>query len=644
MEFERAIDEASTLLLFDRRSQQQLQEMVETAQPRSHDWYLIRLTQAAFAYYNAVDAQVWNIKGAITQAQRLLHEIKRFRKDRVFYTMALRLEVDLMLHLSTLHFEDGDKATAMQRLYNEEDEHALSICDTLLKNLPLILDPLPNAWYTSLIPLFPPFRDQVLNFYQDRIKENRVVVLSAVLRQIRQELVAASGVIQAKRYLADHTTKLSSPDKIRALLHTHVKEVGARLDNVMPSAISISADVSLPKGITMPMLEGALADMTRQIEEARSRKDMKGYTASILQQGILHFLSNHEADSVQSLVQTLQASAHIEPSDKKYRQFRHEEFSDIPFMIGTCYLRHSRSSKHDSPEQKSQLEKGVTGLLRAVQLEPNYHHAYSNLILSLDLLEDAGAGAIERLYLDSFGGDFTQINGTVYRNKAFMEYAKNANTPVPEVYKWLIISRFCLGGEQTHAKKMLQELKTLYLLNAHDFSASYINAYRSALRVRDEEFIADLGDDELHSAILFYIAHAFGSLSLQPGKDDDDLNLNYVNLDRAIELNADSMYFNNGNSSSRRLVETLGEIIEYSLSLSEKRWENINNTIGQRFQFYEDYLRQMKSYNLLKERLSTLGVENLLPELTVSETARLKMDGTITSDQRDRLRQRVEMT
>jgi hypothetical protein len=208
---------------------------------------------------------------------------------------------------------------------------------------------------------------------------------------------------------------------------------------------------------------------------------------------------------------------------------------------------------------------------------------------------------------------------------------------------WLIVSQFCMGGEQTHAKKMLQELKTLYILNAHEFSAAYLNEYRTALRMKDQEFVADLADDELHSAILFYIAHAYGSLSLSQATDEEDVGLNHANLDRSIELNSEALYFNGKNSSAVRLVDTQVQIIQFGLRRSERRWENINSTIGQRFQFYEDYLRLMKSYDLLKERVQNLNLTGLVPELSISSAARSKMSTTINAEQRERLQQRVTM-
>ena len=644
MEFEKAINDVSTLLLFDRRSQQQLQEMADAATPRTRDWYLIRLTQAAFAYYNAVEAGLWDVRGAIRQAGRILRDVKNFRQDRVFYALALRLEVDLLMHTSALAFQEADKREALQHLYNEGDERALSICDTLLKNFPPSLDPLPNAWYTSLIPIFPSFRDQVLVYYKDRIKENRIVPLAGILKQVQRELTIISGVIQAKRYLTKHTKTLRSTDKVKTLLLADVKAVAGRLEHVVPALLQISSDVSLPKGITGGMLDAAVAKMGRTVEEARAAKDMKKYTTSLMQEGILNFLKGDNPDVVKSLVQTLRVSEHIDPADKKFRQYRHKEFPDIPFMIGTSLLRHSRAQKPYSEEEQVLLRKSVTGLAQALVLQPTYHHAYINLMLALVLMGEQDTSDIEELYLQNFQRDFAQINGLAFRNRAFLEFTSNSNSVSPEFYKWLIISQFCMGGEQSHAKKMLQELKTLYILNAHEFSAAYLNEYRTALRMKDQEFVADLADDELHSAILFYIAHAYGSLSLSQDSNEEDISLNHTNLNRSIELNAEALYFNNKNSSAVRLVDTQVQIIQFGLRRSERRWENIKSTIGQRFQFYEDYLRLMKSYDLLKERMQNLNLTELVPELSVSSAAHSKMTSSINAEQRERLQQRVNMT
>ncbi|HUJ73898.1 MAG TPA: hypothetical protein VL359_03530, partial [bacterium] len=211
----------------------------------------------------------------------------------------------------------------------------------------------------------------------------------------------------------------------------------------------------------------------------------------------------------------------------------------------------------------------------------------------------------------------------------------------PESTRLMLLATFCEGGQLTKAKKMLQELKTLHVLGANDLAIEYHQTYRNALRMKDVEFIADIEDNALHSALLFYIAYAFTSRALVPGKYDSELNLDHDALDQGIELNAESLYFLAQNSSALRLVDTQVQILQYGMQRSERRWDGIANTMGQRFQYYEDHLRLEKSYKTLKERLTNLKLEHLVPELKISPVAASKMEGLITQAQRERLRQRV---
>jgi len=641
MQFERAIHDASTLFLFDRRSQQQLQEMAEAAAPRSRDRYLIRLSQAAFLYYNSLEAGSFNMRGAIRQALGILKEVKRFREDRSFYTIALRLEVDLLLHASRLTYEETDRAERMAHLFNEEDSQALLICETLLKNLPVNLDPMPNSWYTSLIPLFPPYRDQVLRFYADRVKDNRIEALQLILKQIRAELVTIAGIIQTKKFLVEESPNLKDPGRVRNLITAAVGDITLRLKERIPALLQVTQDVSLPKGITRGQLELAVKTMEERIQKAKAEKDVRQMTAHLLHLGILHFLNEAEGEAVKTLVNTLRASAKISPEDKKSRQNRHDEFPDIPFMTGTAFLKEVLAAKGIGDDERIFLRNSKVGLLRALQLQPRYHQAYVNLLLTLALSGDDDAEAVIRLYLSHFERDLTRLNGLAFRNQALLEYRRNNEALSPESVRWLLISSFCAGGELTKAKKMLQELKTLYVLNAHDYVVGYLQEYRSLFRTKDPEFIADLEDNGLHSAMLFYLAHGFASLSLVQGKNEAELHVNHENLDQSIDLNAEALYFNPRNTSALRLVDTQNQVLDFSRQQTERRWENINTNIGQRFQYYEDYLRQVKSYGHLRERMLGLDLEGLVPEFRISPAVIQRMESTITAEQRERLKHRV---
>ena len=646
MEFEQAIENAQTLFLFDRRSQRQLQEMADEAPARSRDRYLIQLTMAAFAYYNAADSQGPDIRKIIQQAMGVVRECKQFRQDRVFFTFALRMEVDLLLHLSALAYQETEGAAKAQRIYNEEDTRALSICETLLKNFPPSFDPLPSNWYSGVIPLFPPYRDEVVLFYRDRVQEHRIVPLTQILAKIRDELMLATGIIRAKQFISEHDAQVHAEDQVNRYLSSNVQAIARFVEQAVPQGITLISDISLPRGITPSQMETAIGNVEQQVDSARADKDIRKFTGHLLQLGILHFLREAPGDTVDALSRTLKASARIGAEDKQIRQYQHEKFPDIPFMMGTSCLREVLSKRPGGEEGRQILENAAAGLMRALMLQPQYHHAYVNLLVAIRARgEGDELDTLIRLYLKHFDNELAELNSTAFRNLAFLDAQTTRDRYPSEVVKWLLLAQFCTGGELNKAQKMLQELKTLYILNAHDFSVAYLDSYRSHFRLKDEEFIKALENDELHSALLFYIAHAFTSLSLAQGRGGSgDLVIDHANLDQAIELNGEALYFNAHNGSALRLVDTQAQILQYALARSQKRWDNISQMMGQRFQLYEEYLRQEKSAKGLRERLENLKLAERLPTLAVSRTALARMSEVITAEQRDRLKHRVEAT
>lgn len=645
MIFEKVINDAATMFLFDRRSQQQLQEMAEEAAPRSKDRYLIRLTQAAFTYYNDFESQGWDIRGSIRQAQVILREVKQFRQDKIFFTLALRMEVDILLHNSRLNYQEAPKAEKLRNLYNEEDKRVNSICDSLLKNFPRNIQPLPNSWYTSLLPLFPTFHDEILRFYADRVKENRLEILERMLAKIREELINAKGIVAAKRFLSLSKADLSESQWANTLLLANVRDVIQRLSDEMPLSAQVVSDINMPTGISQGQLELAVKNVEKEIEQANSDMDMRNFTAGQLQLGILNFLRSDEGGTIQALVDTLRASANLDPEYRKIRQFQHDKFSDIPFMIGTSFLRLELAARQvEEYESNGYLEKSICGLMRAVQLNPHYHQAYVNLLTAMHLGSEPGQHEVIQLYLSSLDGNVVEMDTHLFRNLAALE-AQAHNTNVhPAAIKWLVLSYFSLGGELTKGRKLLQDLKTLYMLNAHELASRHLNTYRTALRQNDEEFIADMEVDPIHSAVLFHIAHSFASRSLGQGKNNAEVVVEHENLEQSIALNTDALFFNPKNDAALRLVETQKSVIEFALRRSEKRWEQINSNLSNRFTFYEDYLREVKSLDFLRERLSSVNLENMVPDLEFSETAALRMEVTLTKEQKERLRNRVQLT
>ncbi len=645
MIFEQAIDDAQKLFLFDKRSQQKLHEMAETADPRSRDRSLILLTQAAFAYYNRSEQPGSDLQTTMRQVQALLREAKLFRQDRVFTTMALKLEVDVLLQAAATSYLEAAKSSASTPILTDEDQHALSICETLLRNMPASFAPLPTAWYSSLIPLFPTFRDEMIEFYSQRGRDHRSGPLAEILQQLRREMVVSAGIIHAKKFILDHRIKISNPHVLRTWLLGNVRDVLQKVEGALPQELELVSEIALPRGITQAQMDSAVQNVNAQIEQSKADKDIRKYTGSLLQLGILNFLRDAPAEAIRGLVLTLRATQRINPEDKKIRQYRHEEFPDIPFMIGSSFLKLALAGRQQRAISRELLTKAQVALLRALVLQPRFHHAFVNVLLCAALASNPDQEReLVLLYLNWFDNDLAQINGVLFRNMALVNHQNAFQILTPDAVRMLLLGAFCGSGQLTKGKQMLQELKTLYVLNAHDHSAEFFDHYRNALRIKDAEFIADLQDAGVHSALLFYVAHAFTSRSLAAGKYDSELSLDYAQLDQGIELNTESLYFNPKNGSALRLVETQAQIIQYAMQRTDKRWDAINSTMGQRFQFYEDYLRQEKSLKLLKDRLASVNLAQLVPEVRVSPATLLRMDGAISGAQRERLQQRVKGT
>lgn len=288
MIFEKAIDDATKMFLFDKRSQQQLQEMAEITVPGSQDRSLILLTQGAFAYYNAVEQPGSDLPAAIRQVQSLLREAKQYREDRVLTTMALKLEVDVLLQSSALAFREAAKTGRAIPVMTEDDQRALSICETLLRNMPTNFDPLPNAWYSSLLPLFPTFRDDMLVFYAQRGRDYRSEPLGKILFQVRREMVVSTGIIHAKRFITQNHIKVGNTHILRHWLLANVRDVMPKLEASLPKALETVSDIALPKGITQDQMDSAVHNINAQIEASKSDKDIRKYTGSLLQLGILN--------------------------------------------------------------------------------------------------------------------------------------------------------------------------------------------------------------------------------------------------------------------------------------------------------------------------------------------------------------------
>ncbi|MDH4224606.1 MAG: hypothetical protein OEW12_03050 [Deltaproteobacteria bacterium] len=643
MEFENVIKNAGNLFLFDRLSQQQLFEMAESARKGTRDYALIKLTQAAFGYYNALDDGGVNLEPSILQALGVVQEVREYQGDRAFDALASKMEVDMLLHLSYLKTDKTNQDFQVEQLLQEEDLKALAICQNLLKQFPVSFDPLPQTWYTSLIPLLPPFKTQVLSFYKDRVTENRILHLTDIFKHVKQEIITAEGVILAKRFLTENQVMVESPAKLKKILSERPRRIAQLIRENTTGNPSVASDIKIPTGIGTRHLNDALTKLEELLKSARQKRDAKTFTGHLLHGAILHFLRGDWAANIKSLVQTLRSSRTLSKEDRKVRMHRHEEFSDIPFMVGTSFLELGLSATEDR-ENQFLFSQARVSLLQTLALNPAYHQAYVNLILTMGLLWETSQTELEELaalYLKTFQNHLGLLHHHFFTNLAVLDAKRSGQTYSVGMAQWLFISQLSGGGELTEGKKMLQELKTLYVLNAHEVAGAYLNTYRHHVRMENPVFMGDIQDDLLHSAILFYIAHALTYLSIKQGQEESDLELDFDRLKRAIETTTESLFFNRKNSSAIRLVETQSQLLTFVISRLERKWERIKQHMSQRFQMYEDYLRLVKIRNVLNSRLMDLGLHTLTTDSKLSLSVVSKIEMYMSSSQRERIEERV---
>ena len=125
-----------------------------------------------------------------------------------------------------------------------------------------------------------------------------------------------------------------------------------------------------------------------QIAQARKEKDFRKYTGHLLQLGILNFLEDNPEDTVNALIRTLKSSSQLRPEDKQLRQYQHDRFPDIPFMLGTSFLNALLSQRQSVEFRPGMLKNVISGLMRALVLQKSYHQAYINLLVAFHYLDD----------------------------------------------------------------------------------------------------------------------------------------------------------------------------------------------------------------------------------------------------------------
>ncbi|MDH4121201.1 MAG: hypothetical protein OEV94_05825 [Deltaproteobacteria bacterium] len=648
MIFEEAIQDRQVLFLFDRLTQHKLVEMSQGARPGTTDHALFQLTLAAFSYYHAL-ADGAEMEPILQPALDMVRKVKQSFDDQVFLTLARKLEMDLLLRISLerLRAARGDSSA----LVHEEDLLAQELAEVMLEEIPHKTEALPDEWMCEWLPLWPPYKEQVLAFYDNPEKEKQRETLGKLLKELRGEVMTSLGVVRAKRLISESQLEMESPSILITMLSNATPRVTQILLEMFPPDFLFPSDIVIPSTVTPRHLNDALLSLEGTLAQSLKAQDTHKYTSYLLHQGIMRFLLGNWQGAVQSLVQTLRASRRIPAEDRKLRMYRHEEFSDIPFMVGTSYLRLALAEDIRPEDTAKALSRAQSGLLRAASLNRDYHQALVNLGIALGLDHSQGEAARMTLfhhYLDRFGGKLAAVFNSFMRNQARIEYLREGNQYSPAMAMWLVLSHLAGPAELTTGQQMLQELKTLYVLNAHEFSASYLRQYKRLIRTSDPEFGEDIDDDGLHSAILFYMAHAHVYLAIGRKKDPktkvEETEVNYPTMREGVELLSQSLGHNAANSSARRLVETLGQLLVFLMKKTEKKWETARLQPAIRFTLYEETLRQKDVLGLMKEKMTPLNLGSLVPDYSLPEATQGRIDQLLTSDQKSRLAQRVTET
>ena len=648
MQFTWAIENAATLMLFDTLSQQRLAEIAAQAEERSLDYYLIRLSQASLYLHNVDQQEPSKITETLARCARFLRQLRGIKAPPSLAVMALFLELDILLHRSRLTLEEDPQNR--QLLFNDDDKKAYLLGKRLMSSLPGTLNPLPDSWHSAFIPLMPRFRQQIMEFYQEKTVERRAYSLSEILIHIRSLLHAALGIILAKQYLVQHTRGALSEEDIRRWFCQDLGKLRGVLGEQLARQVQIMRDPRLPRGVSRTAMMLAISENTQHLQEVSKKGDRRIQASAYFKQGTLAFMAVQPQHVLHALSETLDANKQLTPQEKAERQQNHALFPDLPFMVGTAYLWLAKPllqarTKGVEAQRNDYLKKAESAFMQAILLQPTFHDAYVNLALVSQLLNSPHLERLYRLYLDRFGGDIKQLKGTVFVNRAFLinEGQHVAHQPfLPESYKWLLLSRFCSGGSRTAAGRMLRDLKSLFILQGHGISAGYLRLYQQSL-MREPSFAEDLKNPELHSAILFYLAHAFTYLSL-PGHrkqvQDDGQIMDYQHFARGIRLNGQALFFNPQNPSALSLISTQRFALRFALRKSEQRWETANHPARAQ-RAYEEYLRQMQCHALLSARIQTLKLSQPLPRPQFSAKAEANLFRLFPAAAQNRLQSRV---
>lgn len=649
-------DQASTLLLFDNRSQQFLIDFSQDCRKGSYEYAFVLLTQAAMGFYNALTNQEEHLDPVILKAKKFLKNIDPKVLDPLNRAFYYKLVADIEYQSSLQRFEKKVKARMKvepEDFYNEHDEKLRKILAQVMKLIPE--DPrrnFPRELITRWIVLFPPYEKDLISFYKSNPnEEDRVVKLKKIIGQLWDECNAALGRSYFKKYLAAQKLSKGTAHKMKGFLSISQKTVISHVREAMHYEYLDTVDIKPPKQVSQNGILEAIEDLKQVLNQHKKERKHTEYTRSMLHLGILYYLSRNYEMAIRVLVKTLEEGKRINAADKELKVNRPNEFPDIPFMIGSSYLRivlKKQADIRDVLDLEHYLLKAKNAFSRAIDLDPGYHAAYVNNVLIDCLLPDGNPVKLIKEYKAAFGDQVFSIDGMVFRHVALNEFKHEGYLLAPKVVFNLMVylSSKHIEDSEHEAEEMLADLKTLYLLNSHDLVLAYHQKYVAQSRDQFSRFYEGLTDDGVHSALLFYFAHAFCALALKQSKMNgkEHVTIDYDKLQTAVELVTNSLFFHHENPSSTRLLNTVTHIIKYSLGEIRKKWENIliNKSSASRMIMYEDYIRTMKVKQVLMERLQEVNLDIDTDNLDLPESIRLQMFQSLSDAQRMQAEQRAE--
>ncbi|MGK0289464.1 MAG: hypothetical protein ACI86H_000909 [bacterium] len=642
-------ERASELLLFDNRSQHLLLDELKTCKKGSYEHCIVLLSLAAMGFYNARSSEGnVDLYSVILKAKKYIQQIKREALDPFNRLLCFTLIADLEMEASLIEFESHYRGLPQpqknfKKLFNEHDEQVRTLLVRLIKTFPSLgLGNVENEWIPEDIAMVPIYSTDIIGFYKATTDEtdNRHTRIKNILFSLRQAAVLNLGGCYYKQFMSTQKLKQEEILVIKKIAISSASSIYRELQKSIPKQYEDAVDLKPPKRVSIAGMLEAVKDVKQQMNRDIKARNHTKYTTTLLQLGILYYLVKNYEMAIRILVRVLQETKRISPEEKTKKQHRHEEFADIPFMIGSSYLRLYLQKYKDAPDEVSNyLDKAKSSFDAAIRLSSRYHQGYINRALVEALKPDGKPLKIVYDYKSAFNNSIAELDGQVFQILAHQEMLESGTKLSPKMFLNMLLYHTCKKSmvKDTEAAEMLADLKTLYILNSHDIIISYYDRYKSATRDETSSFYEGLQDPHLHSALLFYFAHSYAAVCLKQTKDG--ISIDYNQLEHAVELNTVSLFFFEKNPSSLRLLRTLDQIFRFSLKNIHNNWEQqrINGNMNMRLLIFEEYTRMQKACNEFKEKLEEINFPNILDDIQLSEETLEQIEKLLPIAQRKRV-------